>query len=73
MAFIEHALEDDPTNWWAPNHACVEAMARSAGFRVVARPGHEIYVCEPDPDEAAVGKRLREGELQDLFSPRGAS
>ena len=48
MAFIEHALEHDPTNWWAPNHACVEAMIRSAGFRVEARPGHEIYVCEPD-------------------------
>jgi tRNA (mo5U34)-methyltransferase len=47
MAFIEHRLANDPTNWWAPNHACVEAMLRSAGLRVVERPGHEIYVCEP--------------------------
>ena len=45
MAFIEHALEQDATNWWAPNHAAAEAMARSAGLEVVARPGHEIYVC----------------------------
>ena len=48
MAFIEHRLADDPTNWWAPTHACVEAMLRSAGLRVLERPGHEIYVCEPD-------------------------
>jgi tRNA (mo5U34)-methyltransferase len=73
MAFIEHALEDDPTNWWAPNHACVAAMTRSAGFKVVARPGHEIYVCEPDLEEDAVVRKLREGELQALFSPRGDS
>ena len=47
MAFIEHRLADDPTNWWAPTHACVEAMLRSAGLEVTERPGHEIYVCEP--------------------------
>jgi tRNA (mo5U34)-methyltransferase len=48
MAFIEHCFFNDPTNWWAPNHAAVEAMLRSAGMRIVVRPGHEIYVCEPD-------------------------
>lgn len=48
MAFIEHRLADDPTNWWAPNHAAVEAMLRSCGMRVVERPGHEIYLCRPD-------------------------
>ena len=37
------------TNWWAANHAGVEAMLRSAGLAVVERPGHEIYVCEPGP------------------------
>ncbi len=54
MAFIEKRLAGDPTNWWAPNHACVEAMVRSAGMRVVARPGHEIYVCEPSEDRGSV-------------------
>jgi tRNA (mo5U34)-methyltransferase len=49
MAFIEHRFSDDPTNWWVPNHAGVEAMLRSSGLRVKARPGHEIYLCEPDP------------------------
>jgi tRNA (mo5U34)-methyltransferase len=47
MAFIERRLEDDPTNWWAPSHACVEAMARSCGLELVARPGHELYVFRP--------------------------
>jgi tRNA (mo5U34)-methyltransferase len=45
MAFIERSLAGDPTNWWAPTDACVEAMARSAGLEVVARPGHELFVC----------------------------
>ena len=49
MAFIEERFEDDPTNWWAPNHAAVLAMLRSAGMRVVSRPAHEIYIAEPDP------------------------
>jgi tRNA (mo5U34)-methyltransferase len=64
MAFIERELADDPTNWWAPNHACVEAMVRSAGFKVTARPGHEIYICEPDAGEWEVTRGLREAELR---------
>ena len=48
MAFIEHEFSGDPTNWWAPNHAGVEAMLRSSGLRVCGRPGHEIYICEPE-------------------------
>ncbi|AJC48095.1 MULTISPECIES: TIGR04290 family methyltransferase [Xanthomonas] len=47
MAFIEHRLADDPTNWWAPNHAGVEAMLRSAGFAVDARIAEETYLCRP--------------------------
>lgn len=49
MAFIERKLAGDITNWWAPNHAAVEAMLRSSGMRITGRPGHEIYLCEPDP------------------------
>lgn len=48
MAFIEHHFAGDPTNWWIPNHACITAMLRSAGLRILAQPAHEIYVCEPD-------------------------
>ncbi len=54
MAFIEHRLAGDRTNWWAPNHAAVEAMLRSAGMRVLERPGIESYLCEPDPANPAV-------------------
>lgn len=49
LSFIEHRLADDPTNWWAPNQACLEAMFRTSGLRVVARPATEFFVCEPDP------------------------
>jgi tRNA (mo5U34)-methyltransferase len=48
MAFLEHPFAGDQTNWWAPNHAGVEAMLRSSGLRVTARPAHEMYLCEPD-------------------------
>lgn len=56
MAFIEKRLHGDPTNWWAPNLACVEALLRASGFRVLARIADECYLCEPralDPAEAA--------------------
>jgi len=45
MHFIEHRYADDPTNWWAPNSACVEAMLRSAGFAIVQHPETEVYIC----------------------------
>jgi tRNA (mo5U34)-methyltransferase len=45
MHFIEHKYADDPTNWWAPNRACVEAMLRSAGFGIAAHPEEEVYLC----------------------------
>jgi tRNA (mo5U34)-methyltransferase len=45
MQFIEHCFAGDPTNWWVPNGSCMEAMLRSAGFRVEARPEPEVYVC----------------------------
>jgi len=49
MAFFEHDFMEDRTNWWAPNHACVEALLRSSGLRVRKSLGHEMYLCEPDP------------------------
>lgn len=57
MAFIEHKVAGDDTNWWAPSHACVQAMVRSAGGRVVDRPGHEIYICEPASELPAAARR----------------
>jgi tRNA (mo5U34)-methyltransferase len=61
-AFIEHRLAGDPTNWWAADAAAVEAMLRSAGMKIVGRPAHEFWICEPDParDDA---RELRGAEL----------
>jgi tRNA (mo5U34)-methyltransferase len=28
-------LNGDPTNWWSPNRACVEAMLRDVGFKTI--------------------------------------
>jgi tRNA (mo5U34)-methyltransferase len=62
-AFIEHKLAGDPTNWWAADQACVEAMARSAGLRIADRPAHEIWICERDPEHDH-SRGLRIAELQ---------
>jgi len=45
LHFIEHRYANDPTNWWVPNRACVEAMLRSAGFKILQHPEEEVYVC----------------------------
>jgi tRNA (mo5U34)-methyltransferase len=62
MHFIEHKYAEDPTNWWAPNRACVEAMLRSAGFAIAAHPEEEVYLCR---------KVARPGASTPLV-PRGA-
>jgi tRNA (mo5U34)-methyltransferase len=61
-AFIEHCLAGDETNWWAPNAAGVEAMARSAGIDPFSHPAHEIWICRPSgeaPDEGELTAALR--------------
>jgi tRNA (mo5U34)-methyltransferase len=69
MAFIRRQFQSDPTNWWVPNRAGIQAMLNDVGFDIVAQPGDEMYVCERDaeltraslrnPDEltAAIGHR----------------
>jgi tRNA (mo5U34)-methyltransferase len=47
LAFLEQSVAGDRTNWWAPNAAGVEAMARSAGLELVLHPAHEIWICRP--------------------------
>lgn len=59
MAFIEHRLADDPTNWWAPNHAGVEAMLRSSGFGRIERIAHEVYSCQAVAIPEAVTTELK--------------
>ncbi len=49
-AFVEHRLQDDPTNWWVFNAPCIEAMLRSVGMTPYARPADEFFFCRPAPD-----------------------
>jgi tRNA (mo5U34)-methyltransferase len=46
LAFVENRFAHDPTNWWIPNAACVEAMLRSAGFEITGHPEEEVYICK---------------------------
>jgi tRNA (mo5U34)-methyltransferase len=55
MHFIEHRYADDPTNWWVPNRACVEAMLRSSGFEILAHPEEEVFVCRHLEQELSHG------------------
>jgi tRNA (mo5U34)-methyltransferase len=59
MLFVEQRLFNDPTNWWVPNHAAVEAMARSAGLDVVAHPAEELWLCRPCAVPRRVAAELR--------------
>lgn len=45
LHFVEHAYAHDPTNWWIPNRAGIEAMLRASGFRIESRPEAEVYLC----------------------------
>lgn len=47
MFFIEQRYAGDPTNWWVPNQAGMEAMLRSAGLRIDRCVGTEVYLCSP--------------------------
>jgi tRNA (mo5U34)-methyltransferase len=45
LHFVEADYSADPTNWFIPNRAAVEAMLRSAGFTIEAHPEREVYLC----------------------------
>ncbi len=55
LHFLEHHYSGDPTNWWVPNRACMEAMLRSAGFAIEAHPEEEVYVCRLGPEPGHEG------------------
>jgi tRNA (mo5U34)-methyltransferase len=69
MAFVEHEIANDPTNWWAPNHACIEALLRAAGFAVKDKPEHEFYLCEAVTSPRATDLERLLGAAR--LSPRG--
>jgi tRNA (mo5U34)-methyltransferase len=45
LFFVEERYASDPTNWFIPNMAAMEAMLRSSGFVVEAHPEREVYLC----------------------------
>jgi tRNA (mo5U34)-methyltransferase len=55
MHFIEKRYSGDPTNWWIPNRACVEALLRSAGFAIISHPETEVFLCKTAPREEIHG------------------
>jgi tRNA (mo5U34)-methyltransferase len=75
MAFVERRLEGDPTNWWAPNRSCVQAMLRCAGLQPIGSPGHEIELARrvedpPVPAELAAVLDVRPPRSR---APRGCA
>lgn len=57
MFFVEKRYSNDPTNWWIPNRACVEAMLRSSGFNIINHPDEEVYICQRVKIVDAMGDR----------------
>ena len=45
LFFVEERYASDPTNWFIPNTAAMEAMLRSSGFLIEAHPEREVYLC----------------------------
>lgn len=69
LSFIEHDLDGDCTNWWAPNRSCIEAMLRSSGLRIVDRPCNEFYICQPDAGLSSNMWRWNEEEFWAAVGP----
>lgn len=45
LFFVEERYASDPTNWFIPNKAAMEAMLRSSGFTIESNPEREVYLC----------------------------
>jgi tRNA (mo5U34)-methyltransferase len=70
LSFIERRLAGDPSNWWAPNHACLAAMVRSAGMRIVGEPLEEFLLCQPERDGETSMWRWNAAEYWAAVGPR---
>ena len=63
MYFIEKKYSHDPTNWWIPNRAAVEAALRSSGLELLAHPESETWICSPQRAQRN-GRYLLDLELE---------
>jgi tRNA (mo5U34)-methyltransferase len=71
LSFIERNFAGDPSNWWVPNAACLAAMVRSAGLRVISAPLDEFLLCSPDREGETSMWRWNEEEYWAAVGPRG--
>ncbi|MBP2550665.1 tRNA (mo5U34)-methyltransferase [Neorhizobium galegae] len=46
LFFVEERYAGDPSNWFIPNTAAMEAMLRSSGFKIVEHPEREVYLLQ---------------------------
>jgi tRNA (mo5U34)-methyltransferase len=53
LHFVENSYANDPTNWWIPNRACMEAMLRSAGLDILEHPEEEVFLCRKNMERIA--------------------
>ena len=72
LHFVEHSYAGDPTNWWIPNRACVEALLRSAGFAILAHPEEEVFLCGLSGPSAFAEPPAGPGSAFDSLEPRAA-
>ena len=70
MHFIEQSYSGDPTNWWAPNAACSQAMLRSAGFEIVDHAEAEVYLCRRVTREGEPGAVYPSAPSREGIAPR---
>jgi tRNA (mo5U34)-methyltransferase len=54
LFFVEERYAGDPTNWFIPNTAAMEAMLRSSGFAITAHPEREVYLVKRSERHYAV-------------------
>jgi tRNA (mo5U34)-methyltransferase len=62
LAFIEHNLAGDPTNWWAGDPPVIRALLHSAGLEILEEPEAEVYLCQPrhpEPPNRNAGEQLQ--------------
>ncbi|MFW5886541.1 MAG: TIGR04290 family methyltransferase [Bacteroidota bacterium] len=68
MAFIEHKIGGDPSNWWLPNKSAIIAMMHSCGFEIIKNPAHEVYLFGKSEKKHSV---LDEWDLSEYLSATG--
>ncbi|WP_377298079.1 TIGR04290 family methyltransferase [Rhizobium sp. SGZ-381] len=54
LFFVEERYAGDPSNWFIPNTAAMEAMLRSSGFKIVEHPEREVYLLQKSDRHYAV-------------------